>query len=113
MRTLPIVCCGGTQQAVKRAVKRLRKVLRPLGIEPILETREIDEKTFKANPSESNRIWIAGKPMEEWLGATAGSSRCDSVFEATFEGVFLKAAMIAAGADAVKYRAWLMRPGCR
>ncbi len=51
----------------------------PLGIEPVLETREIDEATFKANPSESNRVWIAGKPMEEWVGASVGSSPCCSV----------------------------------
>ena len=51
----------------------------PLGIEPVLETREIDEATFKANPSESNRIWIAGKPMEELGNASVGSSSCCSV----------------------------------
>jgi hypothetical protein len=25
---------------------------------------------------ESNRIWIAGVPMEDWLGASVGKSRC-------------------------------------
>lgn len=71
--------CSGTGDEVARAVEQLQAQLRPLGIEPVLETREIDEATFKANPSESNRIWIAGKPMEEWLNATVGSSRCCSV----------------------------------
>jgi hypothetical protein len=82
-----------------------------LGIQPILETKEIDEQSFKANPSESNRIWIAGKPMEEWLGARVGSSRCcfvcgdsecrtvvevaGTTFEAIPEKLFLKAALIA------------------
>ncbi len=81
-----------------------------MGIEPTLETRGIDEESFKANPSESNRIWIAGRPMEEWLGARVGSSRCCSVcgesacrtievegaaFEAIPEKLFLKAALIA------------------
>ena len=38
-----------------------------------------DENEFKANPSESNRVWIAGKSIEEWLGANVGMSRCCSV----------------------------------
>jgi len=51
----------------------------PLGIEPVLETREIDEAAFKAKPAESNRIWIAGKPIEEWVNTSVGSSPCCSV----------------------------------
>jgi len=95
---------------MQRAVSKLKEALRPLGIEPTLEIREIDEKSFKANPSESNRIWIAGRPVEEWLGARVGSSRCCSVcgesecrtvevgetsFEAIPEKLFLKAALVA------------------
>ncbi|WP_132564506.1 DUF2703 domain-containing protein [Rhizobium sullae] len=34
---------------------------------------------IRENPSESSRIWIAGKPVEEWLAASVGSSRCCSV----------------------------------
>ena len=102
--------CDATFQALQRAFSTLKETLSPLGIQPILETREIDERSFKANPSESNRIWIAGRPMEEWLGARVGSSRCCSVcgdsecrtvemagttFEAIPEKLFLKAALIA------------------
>ena len=71
--------CDATHQEIQRAVSKLTEALRPLGIEPTLETRVIDTDSFKANPSESNRVWIAGKPMEEWLGANVGSSRCCSV----------------------------------
>jgi hypothetical protein len=103
--------CDATYQEIQRAVGKLKEALRPLGIEPTLETRTIDELSFKAHPSESNRIWIAGRPMEEWLGASVGSSRCCSVcgdsecrtvkvgaatFEAIPEELFLKAALIAA-----------------
>jgi len=103
--------CDATHHEMLRAVKKLTEALAPLGMEPTLEIREIDEKTFKANPAESNRIWIAGRPMEEWLGAQVGSSRCCSVcgesecrtvqvgkvtFEAIPERLFLKAALIAA-----------------
>lgn len=102
--------CNATYQEIQRAVSNLTKALRPLGIEPTLETREIDEESFKANPSDSNRIWIAGKPMEEWLGARVGSSRCCSVcgesdcrtvelggttFETIPEKVLIKAALVA------------------
>ncbi len=102
--------CNATYQEMQRAVGKLKKVLRPLGIEPTVEIKEIDEKSFKTNPSESNRIWIAGRPMEEWLGARVGASRCCSVcgesdcrtvevgaatFEAIPEALFLKAALVA------------------
>lgn len=71
--------CGNTGHELEAAVTKLAASLRPLGIEPVLETQEIDEDVFKANPSESNRVWIAGKPIEEWLGANVGMSRCCSV----------------------------------
>jgi len=94
-----------------RAVSKLEQVLKPLGIEPTLETRAIDQESFKANPSESNRVWIAGKSMETWLGAAVGSSRCCSVcgesecrtvkvgeseFESIPEALLLRAALVAA-----------------
>lgn len=103
--------CHSTHIEMQRAFNTLTEALRPLGIEPTFETRAIDERSFKANPCESNRIWIAGKPMEEWLGAKVGSSRCCSVcgdsecrtvevagttFEAIPEKLFIKATLIAA-----------------
>jgi hypothetical protein len=71
--------CGSTQDELKRAIRRLKKILRPFDIAPTLEIKEIDEQTFKEYPSESNRIWIAGKPLEEWVHAEVGASRCSSV----------------------------------
>lgn len=71
--------CENTGHELESAVTRLAATLRPLGIEPVLETRMIDEAAFKADPSESNRVWIAGKPVEEYLGADVGMSRCCSV----------------------------------
>jgi anti-sigma factor RsiW len=124
VKTLPIVwqrlvssdgrtCdrCDATHQEALRAVSKLKEALVPLGIETTFETREIDQATFEATPSESNRVWIAGRPMEAWLGAGVGSSRCCSVcgesecrtvkvgaseFEAIPENLFLKAALLAA-----------------
>jgi hypothetical protein len=86
-------------------------MLGPLNIAPILEIREIDERSFRNRPAESHRIWIAGKPVEEWLAASVGSSRCcavcgdapcrtmeveGTVLEEIPEAVILKAALIAA-----------------
>lgn len=103
--------CGDTGRELETAVAKLAAALRPLGIEPVLETQEIDEAAFKANTSESNRVWIAGKPIEEWLGADVGMSRCCSVcgdsdcrtlevggrtYETIPEEQFLKAGLMAA-----------------
>ncbi|MBI2765882.1 MAG: DUF2703 domain-containing protein [Chloroflexi bacterium] len=103
--------CSDTHEELLRAVSKLKAALEPLGIEPTLEVRELGQALFDVNPSESNRVWIAGQPMEAWLGAETGSSRCcsvcgesecrtmkvgDSEFEAVPEYLFLKAALLAA-----------------
>lgn len=71
--------CGSTQQNVASAVAQLRTALRPLGIEPVLDMQTLDEASFRANPAESNRLWIGGRPLEDWLGARPGSSPCCEV----------------------------------
>lgn len=73
------VRCSDTEAEVRRAMETLRQVLAPLGIEPQLEVGEVDESAFLVRPVESNRIWIAEKPLEDWLGGTVGSSPCCSV----------------------------------
>lgn len=103
--------CGATFEEVQRAMATLREVLGPLDIEPVLETREIDDASFRKDPSLSNRIWVHDRPMEDWLGASVGRSRCCSVcgdaecrtveiggttFETIPERVLVRAALIAA-----------------
>lgn len=103
--------CGSTGGELEAAIPKLAAALLPLGIEPVLETQEIDEETFKANSAESNRVWIAGKPIEAWLGANVGMSRCCSVcgtsecrtlevggrtYEVIPEEQFIKAGLMAA-----------------
>lgn len=123
--------CGSTQQNVTNAVAKLEQALQPLGIQPMLETQSIDDATFRAAPAESNRIWIAGKPMEEWLGARAGNSPCCEVcgdlpcrtmevdgqtYEAIPEDLIVKAAIIAAsrllGSDATAAPSSCCSTGC-
>ena len=106
--------CGGTHDAIVQALPKLDHALRPLGIEPVLETREIALDAFKGMPSESNRIWIAGRSIEDWLGASVGKSTCCSAcggaecrtlevgaetFDAIPEALILKAALLAASAS--------------
>ena len=103
--------CGDTETEVRRATETLRQVLAPLGIEPRLEVADVDEATFDVSPLESNRIWIAGRPMEDWLRGTVGQSRCCSVcgdsdcrtvevqgtvFESIPERLIVKAGLLAA-----------------
>lgn len=103
--------CDGTHQQMQHAFDKLKEALRPLGIQPTLEVKAIDDASFRSNPAESNRIWIAGKPMEEWLGASVGSSQCCSVcgtsvcrtmavgsttFETIPEALIIKAGLMAA-----------------
>jgi hypothetical protein len=93
------------------AVEVLVEVLRPLGIEPGLEVVEIDPDAFADDPGASNRIWLAGRPLEEWIEAKVGRSKCCSVcgdadcrtirvdgtsFEAIPQRLILKAALVAA-----------------
>lgn len=103
--------CDATYQHLASAVAKLKGALAPLNIEPTLQLREIDRQSFITTPSESKRIWIAGKSLEEWLGASVGSSKCCSVcgdapcrtmeiegtvYEEVPEVAILKAALIAA-----------------
>jgi len=103
--------CGGTQLELQKAVNRLQSALAPLGFEPHLETQQIDEPAFQAAPLESNRIWIAGVPLEDWLGAREGTSRCcaacggadcrtvrldDHTFEVIPAELIVRAALVAA-----------------
>ena len=105
------VRCAATRDEVEEAVAKLEQVLAPLNLSPELEVAEIDAATFQQSPGESNRIWIAGRPLEDWLDATVGSSRCCSVcgdfdcrtvevrgrtFEAIPERLILQAALVAA-----------------
>lgn len=99
---------------MERAVAVLDRALPPLGIQPELEITEIEATDFGAAPSESNRITIAGRTIEDWLGGQTGSSRCRSVcgdnncrtveldgvsFEEIPERLVLKAALLASAAS--------------
>lgn len=68
--------CRKTGEEVFRAFDRLQRVLEPLGVILVLKILDLDETTFQEQPAESNRIWVAGKPIEEWINGQTGSSLC-------------------------------------
>lgn len=103
--------CSSTGSAVERAVRRLGEALAPLGIGVSLIREALDQARFAGDPLQSNRIWINGKPLEEWIGAGSGESRCcdacgdsmcrtlevgSSSYEAVPEELIIKAGLLAA-----------------
>ena len=68
-------CCS-TEQEIDRAVKELNRLLDEYGIVVSLVKKVIDLDNFKKDTLQSNKILIAGKAMEEWLGAKTGRSKC-------------------------------------
>lgn len=68
--------CGTTEKAIGDAVEKLRRSLGELGIDVVLEKEALSPSTFHKDPLESNRIWIGEEPLEKWLSATSGQSRC-------------------------------------
>ncbi len=71
--------CGSTEQEVEKAVRELDRLLTTSDITVNLIKKSIDPETFKKDALQSNKILIAGKTLEEWLGATTGQSRCCEV----------------------------------
>lgn len=103
--------CGGTYESLQKALAKLKPALLPLGVEPVLDIRQLDVDAFRTAPTESNRIWIGGKPLEAWLGATSNQSVCCDAcegqecrtvelngqsFETIPEELVIQAAMLAA-----------------
>ncbi|NHK32388.1 MAG: DUF2703 domain-containing protein [Asgard group archaeon] len=68
--------CRTTYEEIQKALELLKKALSPLAIEVSFEKREIDQTAFANDPSQSNKVWICGRPLEEWLGAQVGQSPC-------------------------------------
>jgi hypothetical protein len=108
---VPCKRCADTQHELQQAVATIGRALGPMEIETQLEVRDLTEAEFKGNPGESNRLWIAGTPIEQWLNATAGCSTCCSVcgevpcrtievdgtiFETIPERLIVEAALLAA-----------------
>ena len=71
--------CEGTGAEVQRAVAELPSRLAPFGVGVTLEMAELDLAAWQADPGRSNRIWIGGRPLEDWLEGQVGHSTCCGV----------------------------------
>src|SRR5512138_3813804 len=68
--------CGSTEQEVEKAARELNQMLAPSDAAVNLVKKAIDPATFNKDTLQSNKILIAGKTLEEWLGAKTGQSKC-------------------------------------
>lgn len=71
--------CAATELALQQAVETLQQVLTPLQMQVEFHRQPLSLEQFNQDPQASNRIWIAGQPLEAWLGASTGTSPCCSV----------------------------------
>lgn len=103
--------CDSTGKAARKAFEKLRGSLAPLGVRVKLETAALGLRAFAKDPLQSNRVWIGGRPLEEWLGAGVGKSRCcaacagaecrtvsveGNIHEVIPEGLIIRAGLLAA-----------------
>jgi hypothetical protein len=107
--------CGSTEQELQKAFQSLKKSLAPLGIDVVLEKKALDPATCAKDVTQSNRIWIGERALEEWLGGKVGKSPCgfccvelggsvecrtvtigDQTFEAIPAKLIIKAGLLAA-----------------
>jgi hypothetical protein len=68
--------CGATEQEVEKAVQELNELLKQSGVAASLVKQAIDPESFRKDVLQSNKILIAGKSLEKWLGAKTGQSKC-------------------------------------
>lgn len=68
--------CQATEAAVTEAAQVLQRTLRLTPIRVRLEKKTLTSDQFQQNPLESNRLWLAGRPLEEWLPLKVGQSSC-------------------------------------
>ena len=71
--------CGSTEEELNEAVITLRKSLAPLGIEVVVEKRELSVDEFEKDPLESSCIWLNGQLLEDLIDANVGQSPCCDV----------------------------------
>jgi hypothetical protein len=71
--------CTDTGDTVEAACNKLKKSLGELDIEVVLNKETLDFSIFTKDPLQSNRIWINEIPLEEWIGANVGQSKCCDV----------------------------------
>lgn len=104
--------CEATGKEIEKAIHTLKQSMAPLGIEVILEKKVLTTEICAKDVSQSNRIWIGARPLEDWLGAKVGQSPCPcevcgeaqcrtleiegAAYETISAAIIIKAALMAA-----------------
>lgn len=70
--------CATTQHEVRLAAGTLARSLRPLNMQVVLEERPITAEECAKDVSQSNRVFLDGRSLADWLGGTIGMSPCES-----------------------------------
>lgn len=68
--------CGSTEDELGKAIRVLKKQLKPNKIDVVLKKSELTLDEFEENPLESNRILLNGKTLESLINAKTGQSKC-------------------------------------
>jgi hypothetical protein len=68
--------CSGTGAEIERARRILWESFAPEDIDVVMKQKALSADAVAADMSQSNRIWIAGRALEDWLGAEVGMSAC-------------------------------------
>ncbi len=71
--------CEATGKEVEKAVEKLEKSLNLLGVDVILEKKALSEDEFRESPKKSNLVFVDGEPLENWIGADVGQSKCNNI----------------------------------
>lgn len=71
--------CGSTEDELDNAVVELKEKLNPMGIDVVVEKKEISLEEFKNNPKISNSIYFNGQLLEDLINAKTGQSKCCGV----------------------------------
>jgi len=71
--------CSDTEKNLYAAVNILQPLLAQQGIHILLQKKSILPLAFSQNPMASNLILIEGRPLENWINAETGKSKCCDV----------------------------------
>lgn len=71
--------CSDTEKEIKKAIDALKKICENSNIKLKFKKEKITKKEFEKNPLESNRIFINNKPIENYINAKTGKSKCCNI----------------------------------
>ena len=70
--------CAATGREIRLAADTLKRSLRPLNMSVVLDERPLTPQECAKDISQSNRIFVEGRALADWLGGTVGMSSCES-----------------------------------